>query len=216
MIETGCAIADGVGDLDLEPVRQPGRDDVLGDIARGVRRRAVDLGGVLAGECAAAMTGHAAVGVHDDLAAGQAGVGHRPADLEATARVDEKFVVRSSSSSAGTTCSMTWSMTSRSICVVARRPVMLCRNDDRVDAHRLAMRTPPSPGSCRRAAGSGRSPALARLGQAAGDPVRQRDRQRHQLRRLVAGVADHHALVAGAGVVDPRRRSRRPRFERLS
>ena len=31
--------------------------------------------------------------------------------------------------------------------------------------------------------------------------MRQRDRHRHQLRRLVAGVTDHHALVAGAGQV---------------
>ena len=39
---------------------------------------------------------------------------------------------------------------------------------------------------------------LADLGQAAGQPVRQRDRQRHQLGRLVAGEAEHQALVAGA------------------
>ena len=39
---------------------------------------------------------------------------------------------------------------------------------------------------------------LADLGQALGEAVRQRDRQRHQLGRLVAGVAEHQALVAGA------------------
>ena len=39
---------------------------------------------------------------------------------------------------------------------------------------------------------------LAHLGEAAREAVRQRDRQRHQLRRLVAGEADHHALVARA------------------
>ena len=38
----------------------------------------------------------------------------------------------------------------------------------------------------------------ARLGEAACQLVRQADRRRHQLRRLVAGEADHHALVAGA------------------
>ena len=39
---------------------------------------------------------------------------------------------------------------------------------------------------------------LAHIGQALGHLVCDRDGQRHQLRRLVAGVAEHHALVAGA------------------
>ena len=42
---------------------------------------------------------------------------------------------------------------------------------------------------------------LAHLGEALGEAVRERDRQRHQLRRLAAGEAEHHALVAGALVV---------------
>ena len=40
--------------------------------------------------------------------------------------------------------------------------------------------------------------ALAHLRQALGELVRERDRQRHQLVGLVGGVAEHHALVAGA------------------
>ena len=40
--------------------------------------------------------------------------------------------------------------------------------------------------------------ALADLGQPARHAVGQRDGQRHQLRRLAAGEAEHHALVAGA------------------
>ena len=47
----------------------------------------------------------------------------------------------------------------------------------------------------------GEFPALADLGQPAGELVRQRDGQRHQLRRLIAGKAEHHALVARAGAV---------------
>ena len=51
---------------------------------------------------------------------------------------------------------------------------------------------------------------LADLGQPLGEPVRERDRQRHQLGGVVAGVAEHQALVAGAlpverVVVGPRR-----------
>ena len=41
---------------------------------------------------------------------------------------------------------------------------------------------------------------LAHVGQALGHLVGDGDSQRHQLRRLVAGVAEHHALVTGAVV----------------
>ena len=41
---------------------------------------------------------------------------------------------------------------------------------------------------------------LAHIGQALGHLVGDGDSQRHQFRRLVAGVAEHHALVAGAVV----------------
>ena len=39
---------------------------------------------------------------------------------------------------------------------------------------------------------------LAHVGEAAGELVRECDRQRHELGRLGAGEAEHHALVAGA------------------
>ena len=42
---------------------------------------------------------------------------------------------------------------------------------------------------------------LPHLGQASADRVRQRDRQRHQLRRLTACVAEHHPLITRADVV---------------
>ena len=41
--------------------------------------------------------------------------------------------------------------------------------------------------------------AAAHLGEAVRELVRERDRHRHQLRRLARGVAEHHALVARAG-----------------
>src|SRR5690606_20941542 len=54
--------ADGVGDLDLASLRQPGGDDVLGDITPGVRRRAVDLGRIFPREGATAVAAGPAVG----------------------------------------------------------------------------------------------------------------------------------------------------------
>ena len=76
---------------------------------------------------------------------------------------------------------------------------VLGRDHDRVDAHG------PAPlvvldGDLGLAVGPQivDQPALAHLGEAAGERVRQRDRQGHQLRRLAAGVAEHHALIARA------------------
>ena len=81
--------ADGVGHLHLAAVGRAGGDHVLGDPAGGVRRRAVDLGRVLAREGAAAVAGGAAVGVDDDLAAGEPAVGVGPAELEVAGGVHE-------------------------------------------------------------------------------------------------------------------------------
>src|SRR5262249_19890193 len=80
--------ADGVGELHLAHIGQAGRDHVLCDIAGHVRRRAIDLGRILAGERAAAVGAAAAVAVYDDLATGEARVAVRAADDEATSGVD--------------------------------------------------------------------------------------------------------------------------------
>ena len=48
----------------------------------------------------------------------------------------------------------------------------------------------------------GQHAALADRGEALGQAVRQEDRQRHQLGGVVAGVAEHQALVAGALLVE--------------
>src|SRR5690606_10688808 len=80
--------ADGVGHLDLATFGEAGGDNVLGYVAPGIGGAAVNLGRILAGEGATTMAGHAAVGVDNDLAPGQAAVTHRPADTELAGRVD--------------------------------------------------------------------------------------------------------------------------------
>ena len=80
--------ADGVGELQRAAVGEARGDDVLGEIARGIGGRAVDLGRVLAGEGAAAMRRRAAVGVDDDLAPGEAAIAVGAADEELAGRVD--------------------------------------------------------------------------------------------------------------------------------
>ena len=75
--------ADRIGDLDLAAVGESGGDDVLGHPAHGVGAGAVHLGGILAGEGATAVASHAAVGVDDDLASGQARIALGTAEHEA-------------------------------------------------------------------------------------------------------------------------------------
>ena len=103
---------------------------------------------------------------------------------------------------------MIFSMTNLRISSLRHVGRVLRRDDDRVDAHRLvavvldrdlALAVGPQPVDFA---------LLAGFGQPVEDAVRQRDRQRHQLGRVVAGVAEHQALVAGADVLAlrPRRR----------
>ena len=80
--------ADGVSQLHFRATRKARGHDILGDVARHVAGGAVHLGRILAGKRAAAVTAVAAVGVHDDLAAGEAGVAHGAADDEAAGGID--------------------------------------------------------------------------------------------------------------------------------
>ena len=80
--------ANGVGQLHFAAIGQAGGNNVLGDIARHVASRAIDLRRIFAAECATAVTSHATVGVHNDLAAGQSGVAHRTTDDEAARGID--------------------------------------------------------------------------------------------------------------------------------
>ena len=80
--------SNGVGDLHQAPSAQPGGHEALGHPPGGVGGTPVHLGGVLAREGPASVSAPPAVGVHDDLPAGQPGVTHRAADDEVPTRVD--------------------------------------------------------------------------------------------------------------------------------
>src|SRR5665647_3872415 len=67
-------MADGVGKLDFRARGDACRDNILRDVTAHVSRAAIHLAWVFAGERAATVTAHAAIAVHDDLAAGQTGV----------------------------------------------------------------------------------------------------------------------------------------------
>src|SRR5216684_6693605 len=83
--------ANGVSKLHFATLGQAGSHNILGDVARHVTRGAINLGRIFAAEGAAAVTSHAAVGIHNDLAAGESAIAHGPADHEASGWIDVVF-----------------------------------------------------------------------------------------------------------------------------
>ena len=210
--------ADRVGELQRAAVGEAGGDDVLGEIARGVGGRAVDLGRVLAGEGAAAMRRRAAVGVDDDLAAGEAAVAVGTADEELAGRVDVPDRLRGDPA-------LRQRLERRKGSTIVAHVVGGEIVDRDAGARRRSAsprpacrsRSAPSPGSWRRArAACSRLPACARFARCFEDLVGVVDRRRHQLRRLAAGVAEHDALVARALVLVAGRRRRPGRCRRTA
>src|SRR5205085_2292662 len=67
---------------------EAGRNNILGNIARHVGSRAIDLGRILAAEGAAAVASSTAVGIDNNLTAGQAAVAVRSAFKEAAGGID--------------------------------------------------------------------------------------------------------------------------------
>ena len=150
------------------------------------------------------MVAHAAVSVDDDLAPRDARVAHRAADDEAAGGVDHPLHIRRAQLGGNDLVDDLF-VDGVAQLVGCDAVVVLGGDDHRADLVRpavlvldrhLALAVGAQP----------RQPAPARVGEAPGQLVRERDGQRHQLRRLVAGVAEHHPLVAralllaGAGV----------------
>ena len=68
---------DGVGQLDLALVSQTCCNDIFCHITGCVSCGTVNLGAVLTGECAAAVSAVSTIGVYNDLTAGQTAVAVR-------------------------------------------------------------------------------------------------------------------------------------------
>ena len=193
--------ADGVGHLHLAALGEAGGDDVLGHVPGGVGAGAVDLARVLAGEGAAAVRSGAAVGVDDDLAAGEAAVAHGAADDELAGGVDDRDVLELVH-----------------VVEVLRQDRLdhvleqvgvddalqvgalgVLRGEHHLDdLDRLAVLVAHRDLALAVRAQVREDLGLAHVGEPARELVRERDGQRHELGRLGAGEAEHHALVAGA------------------
>ena len=192
-------------------------------MARGVGRRAVDLRRVLAREGAAAVGAAAAVGVDDDLAAREARIAVGAADDELARGVDVQDVVVADEPGQLVAGTLQARLDARQqdrahvladallhlplglglAATLAREDelVVLRRDDDRVHAQRTARRLVVFDGDLRLGVGAQVAHRLALAadhGQLLEDHVREDERRGHHLARLVAGVAEHDALVAGA------------------
>ncbi len=174
--------ADRVRDLDLDAVGDPGGDQVLRDVARGVRAGAVHLRRVLAGEAPAAVARHPAVRVHDDLPAGEPGVAHRAADDEPPRRVHVHHRVRRAGAPAGIVGKTTVSTMSRPDPLQGHVGVVLGRDDDGGDRRRGAVLVRHGDLGLPVGTQVREQARLADLREPARHPVRERDRQRHELR----------------------------------
>ena len=192
--------ADGVGELEFAAIGEAGRNDVLGHVAGHVGCAAVDLGWVFAAEGAAAVTAHAAVGVDDNLAPGEAAVAVRSADHEASGRVD---VVLDLALDEVRREDWLDDLVDHEVLNfgVGDFFIVLRGDDDGVDTNRAIFVIL----DCDLALAVGTKPVdfllLAGFRQAIGDAVREGDRQRHQFGRFITGVAEHESLVAGADVL---------------
>ena len=193
---------DRVGDLRLTAGRQTRRHDVLGHPPHRVGRRAVDLGGIFPAERAAAVPRHAAVGVHDDLAAGEPGIALRSADDKAARGVDEDVPVRRLEPRLAQHRLHDQAHDPGAQVLAVHEVGVLGRHDDLAHAHRtiafvddahlgLPVRAQPRQVS-----------VLAGHRQALGETVREHDGQRHERRRLFGGVPEHHALIPRPAAVD--------------
>lgn len=80
----GLGNTDGVRDLDESALAELGSDEGLGDPTGSISSRAIDLGGVLAGEGTTTVSTPTTVAVNNDLAASQTSITLRTTDDEAT------------------------------------------------------------------------------------------------------------------------------------
>ena len=92
---------DRIRKLDLTFVCQTCCNDILCYISCCICCGTVYLCAVLTGECAAAVSCISTVSINDDLTTCQSAVTVRSADYETSCRIDDKYLVSSSTISAG-------------------------------------------------------------------------------------------------------------------
>ena len=194
----GFGDADAVSDLDFTDLCEAGSHNVLGNVAAHVRCRAVNLGRILAGEGAATVMAGAAVGVLDNLASGEAAVAHGAAHDKTSGGIDEDVAVLFIEEAGGFEHGADdLALHGLDDVGLGRALGMLGGHDHVVDAHGAAVLI--LEGDLGLAVGTEEinDAFFAHFGETHGELMGPVDGSRHQRGGLVAGVAEHHALVAG-------------------
>ena len=190
--------ADSISKLHFGTLCQAGSHDILCHITGSISAGAVNLRWILAGESAAAMTSHAAIGINNNLAPCQAAVTLRAADNELAGRVDE--ILGLLAKKLGRNNSID-DMLNQILANLVKGDVLIMLGGDNngINSYRLAVLIGNSYLSLAIRAEIRQGAVLAHLGQAACQTMCQRDWQRQELRRLIGSIAEHHALVTGTG-----------------
>ena len=149
----------------------------------------------------AAVAAHPAVGVHNDLAAGQARIGVGPAQQKTARGIDEEpgFLGQQAGG-----LQHLLGLGDKVLADPAGRGLVgLMADDHRADAPGFAVPVADRDLGLGVRAQVGDGLGAADLLQVLEDVVAQGNGRGHQFRRLIAGVAEHHALVAGALTLEP-------------
>jgi hypothetical protein len=136
-------------------------------------------------------------GIDDDLAASEAGVAHRAADLETPGRIDVELGVLADPFRRQYRLYDFVHDAFPDFAVTCFRSV-LGGQHDRVDRDRLVVLVDEGHLALGVRAQPGQGAVLANLRLAAHEQVSVGNRGRHEHVGLVGGVTEHHALVAGA------------------
>ena len=147
------------------------------------------------------MGRRAAIGIHDDLAAGQTGISVGSADHEAAGRIHVELFLRAHPAF-GQHVDHVWPHDLPHV-VLIEVAAVLGRDDDRGGAHRLAVLVGQGDLTLGIRAEARLGTRVPRFGKGFQDVVAQVNRRRHEVFGLVAGEAEHDALVAGTFVLVP-------------
>ena len=184
--------ADGIGQLYFTPVCIPGTDDILCNLPRHICTGAVYLGGVFPGERTAADPSDAAVGITGQLPAGHAAVGKRAAYHKTAGRVDQLFKITFDPVLAGRQHHHGF----YDVPEIAHLHIraVLHGTQEGGDPAAVVIVADLCLGICPEHPGR---VVFQKLKKFCGHGKRDRE----QFRRLVSGIAEHNALIAGAAFV---------------
>ena len=203
----GFGHTNGVAELHFSAFSQSCRHKAFGDITRCIGCRTVHFGGVFTGESAATVAGITAIGVDDDLAAGETGISLRSAHHKFARGIHQIFGHFPVRFQGEIRCGWFHDMgpevfgdpLADSLLIADTGDLfsVLRGNQDGVDRHRLVVFINNTHLGLAVRQQVLESAVVAHFREASRQAVGQADGQGHQLRCLIARVAKHDSLITG-------------------